>query len=83
MSSSYSNDLKPMLHPYAFVLKEGKEIKEDLLDYSLVMIHINCREVIKKPLEGKPVLADASLLSIGHAPISDLSKSDNSRPDFS
>jgi len=82
MSSQFSNDLKPMLHPYAFILKEGEEIKEDLLDYSLVMIHVNCREVIKTPREGKPSLEDVPLLTQTHATVGEFSKTDKARRDF-
>lgn len=48
MPPKTSKDLKQMLQPYLFVLKEGKSIKEDLLDYSLLMLHVHCMEVIKK-----------------------------------
>lgn len=54
MSSYFPKDFKQLLHPYAFILKEGLEIQEDLLDYSLVMLHINCREVIKTPSKKAP-----------------------------
>lgn len=44
-----NKDLTLMLHPYLFVLKEGKEIKTDLLDYSLMMLQVTSPEVIRSP----------------------------------
>lgn len=37
------------LNPYLFILKEGVEIKDDLLDYSLMILNVNCREIMKSP----------------------------------
>ncbi len=58
MSSKLHQDLKQIVHPFMFVLKEGKAIGNDLLDYSLMMLHVNCLEVIKTP---KRVLCELSL----------------------
>lgn len=49
MVNRNTKDLKQLLHPYIFVLKEGQEIKDDLLDYSLMMLQVTCPEVIKSP----------------------------------
>lgn len=49
MTFKYSKDLKLILHPYLFVLKEGKQIQDDLLDYSLMMLLVSCPETIKSP----------------------------------
>ncbi len=49
MSSKTHSDLKQILHPYLFVLKEGKTIGDDFLDYSLIMLHVNCTEVLQSP----------------------------------
>ncbi len=49
MSSKTHKDLKQILHPYLFVLKEGKEISDDYLDYSLLMLHVNCTEILHAP----------------------------------
>ena len=49
MSTESQNALKTLLHPYIFVLKEGRKINKDFLDYSLMMLHINSRETIKSP----------------------------------
>lgn len=46
---SRNNALKSLLHPYIFVLKEGRKINNDFLDYSLMMLHINSTETIKSP----------------------------------
>lgn len=49
--------LKAILHPYLFVLKEGGGIKNDFLDYSLMMLLINSSETIKSPHIKKPANA--------------------------
>ncbi|MGE4574625.1 MULTISPECIES: hypothetical protein [Parachlamydia] len=48
MAFKFSKDLKIILHPYIFVLKEGK-IQENMLDYSLMMLQVSCPETIKSP----------------------------------
>ncbi|MBS4169014.1 hypothetical protein [Parachlamydia sp. AcF125] len=48
MAFKFSKDLKLILHPYMFVLKEGK-IQENMLDYSLMMLQVSCPETIKSP----------------------------------
>ena len=35
-------------HPYAFVLKEGKTIDRNSLDYSLLLLQVGKPEVIRK-----------------------------------
>lgn len=42
-------NLHVIVHPYIFVLKEGKKIKKDYLDYSLMMLQITAPETIKSP----------------------------------
>lgn len=49
MRSRQANPLKAIFHPYIFVLKEGKEIKKDFLDYSLMMLFVHSKETIKSP----------------------------------
>ena len=44
-----NKDLKVILHPYLFVLKEGKKIQKDFLDYSLLMLQVSSLEVIPSP----------------------------------
>lgn len=49
MAFRFSKDLKVILHPYLFVLKEGQEINKDFLDYSLLMLQVSCPETIRSP----------------------------------
>jgi hypothetical protein len=51
MASRINKDLKTMLHPYLFVLKEGTKIQEDFLDYSLLILQVGRPEIIKSPTE--------------------------------
>lgn len=43
--------LKSMLHPYIFVLKEGRRINKDFLDYSLMMLYTHAYETIPSPMD--------------------------------
>lgn len=53
---SRSNEiLLKNLHPYLFVLKEGKSIKEDFLDYSLLMLQVTNHEVIASPPKDREI----------------------------
>lgn len=36
-------------HPYLFALKEGQQIRHDMMDFSLLLLHRNCTEVIRSP----------------------------------
>jgi hypothetical protein len=58
MAMKNNKDLRLLLHPYIFVLREGKKINKNFLDYSLLMLHVNCPEKIKSPdpEQHKPVL---------------------------
>lgn len=58
MSTRAKHNLKGILHPYLFVLKEGGGIKSDYLDYSLMMLLINSSETIKSPYKEKTKLSD-------------------------
>lgn len=49
MKADSTRDLQALLHPYLFVLKEGKDIKDNLMDYSLLMLRVNATEVINSP----------------------------------
>lgn len=42
-------DLKQIAHPYLFILKEGKRISADPLDFSLLMLHVAAPDIIKSP----------------------------------
>lgn len=45
---SFSKQLKLLLHPFVFVLKEGKGISKDSMSYDLMMLQVT-NEVIKSP----------------------------------
>lgn len=49
MRSRTNIQLRTILHPYIFVLKEGKEINDNFFDYSLMMMLINSNETIRSP----------------------------------
>ncbi len=49
MTFKFSNDLRMILHPYAFVLKGGKNFTKNPLDYQLMMLQMSCPETIKSP----------------------------------
>lgn len=49
MNFKNDDDLKSILHPYLFVLQEGKTISNDFLDYSLMMLQVSCHEAIRSP----------------------------------
>lgn len=44
-----NQDLKVIVRPYLFVLREGKAIQKDFLDYSLQMLQVTCPEIIPSP----------------------------------
>jgi hypothetical protein len=54
MKTQNPNQLTIMCHPYLFALKEGQLIKEDMLDYSLLLLQRSCNEVIKSPKAQSP-----------------------------
>lgn len=64
-----SRDLRAILHPYLFVLREGLDIQADYLDYSLLMLHVSPPEVIQSPGSVKTMnlLPAALMLSEQHA----------------
>lgn len=45
---SFSKQLKLLLHPYIFVLKEGKSFTKDCMSYDLMLLQIS-NEIIKSP----------------------------------
>lgn len=49
MSFKTNKDLRLLLHPYAFVLKSGKDLNKNLLDYNLMILQMNCPETIRSP----------------------------------
>lgn len=56
MTSEAKHNLKTILRPYLFILKEGGKIKNNLLDYSLMMLLINSSETIKSPAIKKNIV---------------------------
>ncbi len=44
-----AENLNSGLQPYVFVLKEGKKINEDFLDYSLLLLQTSRPEIWKSP----------------------------------
>ena len=51
MALRKNEQIKVMLHPYVFVLKEGTKIGDNYLDYSLLMLQITCPEVLPSPFK--------------------------------
>lgn len=49
MAFHHHKDLKYILHPYIFVLKENQGIQKDLFDYSLWMMRVGATETIPSP----------------------------------
>ena len=55
MQLSRSKEVKPVFRPYIFVLKEGKKIQKDLLDYSLMIFSVQSLETIKSPTDSMSI----------------------------
>ncbi len=49
MKETQSKQFEQFLHPYIFILKEGKEIQEDFLDYSLLLLQVSLADVLPSP----------------------------------
>lgn len=49
MNENSNKGLHTLLHPYLFVLKEGGEIHNNLLDFSLLMLQVSPPEIIPSP----------------------------------
>jgi hypothetical protein len=49
MAIKYRKDLKLLVHPFLFVLKEGRKIQDNFLDYSLLMLQVVSPEILKSP----------------------------------
>lgn len=58
MPFHHHKDLKDILHPIIFVLKENKGIQKDLFDYSLWMMRVGSPEVIRAPKREKNHVGD-------------------------
>jgi len=53
MKESRTKPYEHFLHPYIFVLKEGKEIHKDFLDYSLLLLQVGQADILPSPPNGK------------------------------
>lgn len=49
MTFKSNQDLKLLIHPYVFILTEGKNLSKNLLDYKLMILQMSCPETIKSP----------------------------------
>jgi hypothetical protein len=56
-------NLKEIFHPYVFVLKEGERIKDNYLDYSLMILQLTAPETIRSPLKRVHAIPSQSLPS--------------------
>lgn len=56
MKEPRSKPFDHFLHPYVFVLKEGKEIDENFLDYSLLLLQVGQADILPSPQNSKPFL---------------------------
>lgn len=58
MKDFQSKPFDHFLHPYVFVLKEGKEIQQDFLDYSLLLLQVGQADILPSPhkLKSIPVI---------------------------
>lgn len=54
MKESRSKPFDHFLHPYVFVLKEGKEIHKNYLDYSLLLLQVGQADILPSPNHSKP-----------------------------
>lgn len=57
MKESRSKPFDHFLHPYIFVLKEGKEIHQDFLDYSLLLLQVGQADILPSPNNSKTISA--------------------------
>ena len=49
MKESRPKPFDHFLHPYIFVLKEGKEIHKNFLDYSLLLLQVGQADILPSP----------------------------------
>lgn len=49
MKGQSSKNFDHLLHPYIFVLKEGKGIRQNFLDYSLLLLQVGQADIIPSP----------------------------------
>ncbi|MEM1282253.1 MAG: hypothetical protein AAGG81_01725 [Chlamydiota bacterium] len=75
-----NKDLQSILHPYLFVLKEGVDIENDYLDYSLLMLHVSSTEVIHSPGSSKVMSFLPTALIISEQVASDNNQANQPEP---
>lgn len=49
MNQPRSKNFDHLLHPYIFILKEGKEIQRNFLDYSLLLLQVGQSDILPSP----------------------------------
>lgn len=49
MSKAAPKKYDHVIHPYLFVLKEGTEIQNNFLDYSLLLFLVNQADILHSP----------------------------------
>lgn len=49
MKDSHHKSFDHLLYPYVFVLKEGKEIHTNFLDYSLLLLQVGQPDTLPSP----------------------------------
>lgn len=54
MKESSAKPFDHFLHPYVFVLKEGKGINHDFLDYTLLLLQVGQGDILPSPHHIKP-----------------------------
>jgi hypothetical protein len=53
MAKRFNKEFEKLFKPYMFVLKEGKQIKKNPLDYSLLILQVSRPQIIKSPAKQK------------------------------
>lgn len=61
MKESRTKPFDHFIHPYIFVLKEGKEIHKDFLDYSLLLLQVGQADILASPNSIKPFFSATSI----------------------
>ena len=49
MKQSSARPFDHFIHPFVFVLKEGHQINQDFLDYSLLLLQVGQADVLHSP----------------------------------
>ncbi|WP_068470127.1 hypothetical protein [Candidatus Protochlamydia phocaeensis] len=62
MKESRTKQFDHLLHPYIFVLKEGKDIHTDFLDYSLLLLQVGQADTLPSPQSSRSSSLNIQLL---------------------